>query len=274
MPFPRAEITLATQSFGQGLTATPLQITAAMGVIANGGVLLRPRIVKRVVDPATGEVLEEPGPEVVRRVVSAGTAATISRWLVGVVEDPKGTGKRARLDGWRVAGKTGTAQKADPVSGGYSEDRRFSSFVGFAPAEAPRVVIGVYVDEPKGDRYGGEVAAPAFREIAEYAMKMLGVPPGAPAAAPGARRPWRPPGPRPPSRRRPRGRPPWRPPTAGASSCRAVGSPSPRSPASRSGRPSGAWRTRASPPRSPAPDGWFRNPRPPGGSSRAERAFG
>ncbi len=186
VPFPRAEITLATQSFGQGLTATPLQITAAMGVIANGGVLLRPRIVKRVIDPATGEVLEEPGPEVVRRVVSAGTAATISRWLVGVVEDPKGTGKRARLDGWRVAGKTGTAQKADPVSGGYSEDRRFSSFVGFAPAEAPRVVIGVYVDEPKGDRYGGEVAAPAFREIAEYAMKMLGVPPGAPAAAPGA----------------------------------------------------------------------------------------
>jgi len=94
------------------------------------------------------------------------------------VEDPKGTGKRARLDGWRVAGKTGTAQKADPVTGGYSADRRFSSFVGFAPADTPRVVIGVFVDEPKGDVYGGEVAAPAFREVAEYAMKMLGVPPG------------------------------------------------------------------------------------------------
>jgi cell division protein FtsI (penicillin-binding protein 3) len=94
------------------------------------------------------------------------------------VEDPKGTGKRARLDGWRVAGKTGTAQKADPVTGGYSADRRFSSFVGFAPADAPRVVIGIFVDEPKGDVYGGEVAAPAFREVAEYAMKMLGVPPG------------------------------------------------------------------------------------------------
>jgi cell division protein FtsI (penicillin-binding protein 3) len=188
LPFPRAEITLATQSFGQGLTASPLQITAAMGAIANGGNLMRPHVIKRVLDPGTGEVLDEPAPEVVRRAVSPETAATIARWLVGVVEDPKGTGKRARLDGWRVAGKTGTAQKADPVTGGYSADRRFSSFVGFAPAETPRVVIGVFVDEPRGEVYGGEVAAPAFREIAEYAMKMLGVPPtgSAVAAAPPA----------------------------------------------------------------------------------------
>jgi cell division protein FtsI (penicillin-binding protein 3) len=184
LPFPRAEITLATQSFGQGLTASPLQITAAMGAIANGGNLMRPHVIKRVVDTATGEVLDEPGPEVVRRAVSPETAATLSRWLVGVVEDPKGTGKKARLEGWRVAGKTGTAQKADPVTGGYSAERRFSSFVGFAPAEAPRVVIGIFVDEPKGEKYGGEVAAPAFREVAEYAMKMLGVPPaGATVAA-------------------------------------------------------------------------------------------
>ena len=183
LPFPRADITLATQSFGQGLTASPLQITAAMAAIASGGNLLRPHVVKRVVDTATGEVLDEPAPEIVRRAVSPEVAATISRWLVGVVEDPKGTGKRARLEGWRVAGKTGTAQKADPVTGGYSADRRFSSFVGFAPAEAPRVVIGVYVDEPKGDVYGGDLAAPAFREIAEYAMKMLGVPPTGAAIA-------------------------------------------------------------------------------------------
>jgi len=184
LPFPKADIALATQSFGQGLTASPLQITAAMGAIANGGLLLRPRIVKRVLDPGTGEVLDEPGREVVRRAVSEQTAATIARWLVGVVEDPKGTGKRARLDGWRVAGKTGTAQKADPVSGGYSEDRRFSSFVGFAPFDGPRVVIGIFVDEPKDEIYGGEIAAPAFREVAEYAMKMFGVPPtGTPIAA-------------------------------------------------------------------------------------------
>jgi cell division protein FtsI (penicillin-binding protein 3) len=183
LPFPRADIALATQSFGQGMTASPLQITAAMAAIANGGVLLRPRIVRRVLDPATGEVLEEPRPEIVRRAASAQAAATMARWLVGVVEEPRGTGRRARLDGWRVAGKTGTAQKADPVSGGYSVDRRFSSFVGFAPAEAPRVVVGVFIDEPKDEVYGGEVAAPAFREIAEYAMKMLGVPPTQPALA-------------------------------------------------------------------------------------------
>jgi cell division protein FtsI (penicillin-binding protein 3) len=82
-----------------------------------------------------------------------------------------------------VAGKTGTAQKADPVSGGYSADRNFSSFVGFAPAESPRVVIGVFIDEPKGETFGGEVAAPPFREIAEYALKMLGVPTEGPAGA-------------------------------------------------------------------------------------------
>ena len=117
----------------------------------------------------------------------------MTRWLIGVVEDADGTGKRARSDGWRVAGKTGTAQKADPVTGGYSADRHFSSFVGFAPAESPRVVIGVFIDEPKGETYGGEVAAPPFREIAEYALKMLGVPPdgrirgaAAPAPAPPA----------------------------------------------------------------------------------------
>jgi cell division protein FtsI (penicillin-binding protein 3) len=189
VPFPRSDIALATQSFGQGLTATALQVTSAMGAIANGGVLVRPVVVKRIVDPATGEVLEEARPEAVRRAVSAETAATIARWLVGVVEDPKGTGKRARLEGWRVAGKTGTAQKADAISGGYSADRHFSSFVGFAPADAPRIVVGVFVDEPKGEIFGGEVAAPAFREIAEYAMKMLGVPPTAGAIAAAAEPP-------------------------------------------------------------------------------------
>jgi cell division protein FtsI (penicillin-binding protein 3) len=182
LPFPKADITLATQSFGQGMTATPLQVVAAMGAIANGGTLMRPMLVKRVLDPADGTVLDQSTPTPVRRVVSAGTAATLARWLTGAVEDPDGTGKRARPEGWRVAGKTGTAQKADPVSGGYSLDRNFSSFVGFAPAESPRVVIGVFIDEPKGETYGGEVAAPPFREIAEYALKMLGVPPdGLPA---------------------------------------------------------------------------------------------
>jgi cell division protein FtsI (penicillin-binding protein 3) len=176
IPFPRAEISLANMSFGQGLTATPLQITLAMGAIANRGILMKPWIVRRVVDPLSGDVLSEAVPTPVRRVISAETAAQVSRWLEGVVADADGTGKKARLEGWRVAGKTGTAQKADGATGGYSADKRFSSFVGFAPAEAPRVVLGVFIDEPKGEVYGGDVAAPVFRELAEHALKARGVP--------------------------------------------------------------------------------------------------
>ncbi|MCM2334750.1 MAG: penicillin-binding protein 2, partial [Anaeromyxobacteraceae bacterium] len=187
LPFPRADITLATQSFGQGLTASALQVVTAMGAIANGGKLMKPLVVLRTRDPADGSVIEEWRPQVIREVIRPATAATMARWLTGVVEDPDGTGKRARPEGWRVAGKTGTAQKADPVTGGYSADRHFSSFVGFAPAEAPRVVIGVFIDEPKGEIYGGEVAAPPFREIASYALKMLGVPPDPAARAAAAK---------------------------------------------------------------------------------------
>jgi cell division protein FtsI (penicillin-binding protein 3) len=185
VPFPRAEVSLATMSFGQGVTASALQITTAMAAIANGGMLVKPILVRRVVDPATREVLSRGDPVPVRRAASRETAATLARWLEGVVEDADGTGKKARLALWRVAGKTGTAQKADPVTHRYSADKRFSSFVGFAPAEAPRVVIGVFIDEPRGDVYGGDVAAPVFREVAELAMKVLGVPPsdGALAAA-------------------------------------------------------------------------------------------
>jgi cell division protein FtsI (penicillin-binding protein 3) len=176
IPFPKAEIALANMSFGQGLTATPLQITLAMGAIANRGILMKPWLVRRVVDPVSGDILSEAVPTPVRRVISAETAAQVSLWLEGVVADADGTGKKARLEGWRVAGKTGTAQKADAATGGYSADKRFSSFVGFAPADAPRVVIGVFIDEPKGDVYGGDVAAPVFRELTEHALKARGVP--------------------------------------------------------------------------------------------------
>src|SRR5512137_2045914 len=129
IPFPRAEISLANMSFGQGLTATPLQITLAMGAIANRGILMKPWIVRRVVDPLSGDVLSEAVPTPVRRVISAETATQVSLWLEGVVADADGTGKKARLEGWRVAGKTGTAQKADAATGGYSADKRFTSFV-------------------------------------------------------------------------------------------------------------------------------------------------
>ena len=174
IPFPKAEIALATQSFGQGLTASPLQVTAAFAALANGGVLMKPYLVSRVVD-ADGLVLLENKPTEVRRVVSAKTARTVVEMLESVVEKG-GTAPKARMDAYRVSGKTGTAQKADPVARGYS-DKRFSSFVGMVPAEDPRVVIGIFIDEPKTDVYGGLVAAPAFKEIAEAAMPHLAVPP-------------------------------------------------------------------------------------------------
>jgi cell division protein FtsI (penicillin-binding protein 3) len=190
--YPRAEIAVATMSFGQGVTATPLQITAAMGAIANRGVLMRPILVKRVVERhgnekgAEDRVVVEARPAPVRQVVSERTAATLARWLEGVVVEKEGTGKKARVDRWRAAGKTGTAQKADPVTGGYSRDKRFSSFVGFAPAQAPRIVVGVFIDEPKGEVYGGEVAAPVFKEVVEWAMKSFGIPPTEPPPPPPA----------------------------------------------------------------------------------------
>jgi cell division protein FtsI (penicillin-binding protein 3) len=116
--------------------------------------------------------------------VSPATARALVEWLEGVVVEKHGTGRRARLERWRAAGKTGTAKKVDPVTGGYSADKRFSSFVGFAPAAAPRIVIGVFVDEPRVDRYGGEAAAPVFKEVAEWAMKSFGVPPDPEVAPP------------------------------------------------------------------------------------------
>jgi cell division protein FtsI (penicillin-binding protein 3) len=180
-------------SFGQGVTATPLQITFAAAAVANGGMLMKPLLVRKVVDPAKGAVLSQSEPTPVRRAVTRQSAAMLAGWLEGVVSDPDGTGKRARLEGWRAAGKTATAQKADPVTRRYSLDKRFSSFVGFAPADVPRIVIGVFIDEPKGDVYGGDVAAPAFREVADHALKSLGVPPSEPAQTPLVESPTAPP---------------------------------------------------------------------------------
>ncbi len=182
VPFPRAEVSLATQAYGQGLTATALQLAAGYGAIANGGVLMKPILVSRVVDP-DGVVLLENKPTVVRRVVSEKTARTVISMLESVVE-PGGTAVKGRMDEYRVAGKTGTAQKPDPVARGYSE-KRIASFIGMVPAEDPRVVILVVMDEPTTDVYGGHVAAPAFKEIALEAMSYLGVAPSRamPAAA-------------------------------------------------------------------------------------------
>lgn len=192
IPFPKAEVALATQSFGQGLTATAVQIAAGYGALANGGMLMRPYLVSKVVDP-DGVVLLENRPTEVRRVVSSKVAHQVVGMLESVVTK-EGTAPKAAMQEYRVAGKTGTAEKADPVARGYS-DKRIASFVGMVPADNPRAVILVVVDEPKTDVYGGLVAAPAFKEIATAAMAHMAVPPSrtvapevavAPVASPAA----------------------------------------------------------------------------------------
>jgi cell division protein FtsI (penicillin-binding protein 3) len=169
-----AAVDLATHAFGQGISATPLQLVMAYAAIANGGFLMRPYVTRRVVGP-NGETLMENQPHVIRRVVSEKTSRLLSGMLGDVTNDG-GTGKMAKIDGFEVAGKTGTAQKADPVHGGYSK-KRVGSFVGFVPANDPRLVALVLIDEPEANSYGGVVAAPAFRNIAQGALRRLAVAP-------------------------------------------------------------------------------------------------
>ena len=166
-------IELATTSYGYGMNATPLQLAMAMTALANGGVLPEARLVDHIVD-AHGNLESRTGIRPVRRVVSVETATEVTRMLVSVTE-PGGTATRAAIDGYSVAGKTGTAKKVE--DGVYGADR-VSSFAGFLPAENPEIVIVVMVDSPtKGSRYGGVVAAPAFADIAEQSMLYLGVQP-------------------------------------------------------------------------------------------------
>lgn len=173
-----APIDLATHSFGQGIAATPIQMVMAYAAIANGGFLMRPYVVRRVVNPE-GKVLLTNQPHVVRRVISEKTSRLLSSILKGVVSE-EGTGVRANVDGFEVAGKTGTAQKPDLVRGGYADKKRVASFIGFVPADDPRLVLLVLIDEPEGNVYGGVVAAPVFRSIAAGALRQLGVVPERP----------------------------------------------------------------------------------------------
>lgn len=165
-------IHVVTTAFGQGISVTPLQLTRAFAAIANGGLLMRPYVVRRVVDE-TGELRIEGRPQVQGRVMSAETARVLTEILRGVVDS--GTGTNARLDGFAVAGKTGTAQKVEPGTGRYSARARMSSFVGFVPADDPKLAILVVVDSPKKATYGGTVAAPVFRAIAEFGLERRGV---------------------------------------------------------------------------------------------------
>ncbi|MCA9587727.1 MAG: transpeptidase family protein [Myxococcales bacterium] len=172
---PWVDVETANASFGQGVSVTTVQLAIAMSAIANGGKLMEPVLVKRITDTA-GNVVREWPPRVRRQVVPPHVAKMVSEMLTAVVEDG-GTGVEAAMDGYRVAGKTATAQKVDPATGKYSMDKYTASFVGFVPAERPRLVIAIVLDEPMIGRYGGDLAGPVFRRLAEASLRYLGVPP-------------------------------------------------------------------------------------------------
>jgi cell division protein FtsI (penicillin-binding protein 3) len=178
---PWVQVETAAASFGQGISVTTIQLAMAVGAIANGGRLLEPLLIKRVTD-GTGAVVREGVPHVRREAVSPNVARTLAEMMVAVTEG-QGTGVEAAIPGFRVAGKTATAQKADPATGKYTADRFTSSFIGFVPAERPRIAVAIVLDEPALARAGGFVAAPAFRRIGEMSLRYLGViPKGTPVA--------------------------------------------------------------------------------------------
>ena len=173
---PWVQVETASAAFGQGISVTTTQLAMAMSAIANDGRLLEPSLVKRVAD-GTGVTLTEASAHIRREAVPSHVARLMSEMLVSVTEG-EGTGVEAAIDGYRVAGKTATAQKIDPATGRYTDTRYVASFVGFVPAERPRIAIAVVLDEPMGGTYaGGSVAAPVFRRVGEMALRYLGVTP-------------------------------------------------------------------------------------------------
>jgi cell division protein FtsI (penicillin-binding protein 3) len=172
---PWVQVETAAASFGQGVSSTTLQLAMAISAIANGGKLMEPILVKRIVD-GQGNLVREYTPRVRREAVPPHVARTVSEMLVAVTEG-EGTGIEAAFHGFKVAGKTATAQKADPATGRYTQDRFTSSFIGFVPADRPRVAVVVVLDEPMLTHAGGAVAAPVFRRVAEFALRYMGVKP-------------------------------------------------------------------------------------------------
>jgi len=155
---------------GQGIAVTPMQMAQAYAAIANGGILRKPQVVRRI----AGERVPTPTG---RRIVSTKTALQLRTMLEGAFA-PGGTASEVSIPGYKLAGKTGTANKIDPKTGEYSQSAYVASFIGFAPALHPRLLIAVMVDEPHGAIYGGTVAAPAFGQIASFALPYLRIPPG------------------------------------------------------------------------------------------------
>lgn len=162
---------LGTNSFGQGIAVTPLQMIAAVAAVANGGLLMKPHLVEKMVDDQS---VNEIPPAIVRRVISASAAKELTGMLVEAAE--RGAPK-AIVPGYRIAGKTGTAEIPTPE--GYDPQGTIASFAGYAPADDPRFVILVKLDRPRTDIRGSEVAAPVFKRIAEQLFIYLGIPPDA-----------------------------------------------------------------------------------------------
>jgi len=165
----------ASASFGQGISVTTLQLALAMSAIANGGKLLDPILVKRVTG-GHGETIHEGVTNVRREAVPPGVARAVAEMLTAVTEEG-GTAVEAAIAGFRVAGKTSTAQKVDPTTGKYSTDKFTAVFTGFVPVEHPRLVVAVVLDEPMIGHYGGDLAGPVFRRVAEASLRYLGVTP-------------------------------------------------------------------------------------------------
>jgi stage V sporulation protein D (sporulation-specific penicillin-binding protein) len=171
-------VDLAVMAFGQTLALTPIQVVDAIGAIADGGRLLRPHLVSEVLSP-TGRVLRTVPTEVLGRPISAAVAGTVAAMMENVTL--YGSGKKAQVAGYRVAGKTGTSQVV--VNGRYEPGQYIASFVGFAPLPDPRVLCLVVIDRPQGEHYGGQVAAPVFAQVMARALPYLGIAPNAPARA-------------------------------------------------------------------------------------------
>ncbi len=171
---------LASIAIGQEVGVTPLQMVTATSALANGGYLMTPRIVREIRGNTQQDLIK---PHIQHRVLSEKTTQAMTNILKTVVSED-GTAQKASVHGYRVAGKTGTAQKIDPETGRYSPDKFVSSFVGFVPAGDPVVAILVMVDEPQGIAWGGEIAAPVFSNIAKEVLYYLKVPPAQPRALP------------------------------------------------------------------------------------------
>lgn len=167
-------VELATTSFGQGVAVTPIQQVAAVSAAINGGKLFTPHLLKEVHDPSSDQVVKIIEPEVKRQVISSQTSKEVRETLESVVAN--GTGRNAYIDGFRVGGKTGTAQKIGP-NGGYLENNHIVSFIGFAPADKPEIVIYVAVDNPQGIQFGGVVAAPIVKKMLDDSLRYLEVTP-------------------------------------------------------------------------------------------------